>query len=263
MAAELRDALGVGVAEEVARPVRLVLGHQRRALPRDALADPLELERAGRAARGSRRRSRARSTTATPPATAVATAAAASRRPLPASQPAPSTAANGIAGEAVASALPPDPGRADRDERGAAREGPEHVDDRAQLACAARTTRGPRSRPRTRRRSARMRRARASGWKRKSPAGQIPAACAGASGPARLPRAAASVSGEEVGGSSAPDAIIGSMSTANTAARRERPGRRPRSGPSPRTAAIATTASGRHQPDEPARAEHAEQAPRP
>ena len=51
-AAQLRRALGVGIAQEVPNAVGLVLGHQGRPLPGDPLADRLRARPAGRAARG-------------------------------------------------------------------------------------------------------------------------------------------------------------------------------------------------------------------
>ena len=130
--AELRDALGVGAAEEVASPVRLVLGHQRRALPLDPLADPLELEQLV-----ARREAHA------PVAERVRPQHAAGDRrrdggrgepPPGAGEPAsPEHGRERDRRRGGRERLAAHPGRADRDERGAAREGPEHVDDRGQL----------------------------------------------------------------------------------------------------------------------------------
>ena len=56
-----------------------------------------------------------------------------------------------------------------------------------------------------------------SGVSRKSPAGQMPATWVGSSDPRRLPLALASVSGDEVGGSNAPEAISGTIIAATPA----------------------------------------------
>ncbi len=244
------SALRVGVAEEVADPVGLILGHQRRPLAGDLLADPLELGElvAGSqvdVAIGERVRPQAPRPPGPPPSAA------------PASRPARArTAGRPRARRRTASRATPSPApchrpKASRPARSAAQraECSGDVGERGPGAGAQRSTRPAAAAANARRRSASRRAARRPGRAGSRPPARSPPAWAGSSGPIRLPGASASVSGDEVGGSRPPVISTGSAraatATASTAARR-----RARPAPSARPGEHGEQGQRRDRPDQ-------------
>ena len=202
VAAQLRDALGVGVAQEVADPVRLVLGHQRRALRRRSARRSARARRAGRAARGSRRRSRARSTTArrrrAPPRRQPPSRAPPCRDEPRRADARPRTGSRARRSRAP---CPPTQGEPIDDDRAAQRERAAHVERAAPAPAPRRRPDEPAMAATHATAISDVRSATARRVEAEVAGGPDPDDLRGSSGRTRLPERGASVSGEEVGGS--------------------------------------------------------------